>query len=244
MPLIVDTYNVLHSGLPEAPDEPGADILHLARRIESSVFVGQPVFLVCDGVPPPNATIPSPSFGCRILFAGPGREADTLIEELIAADTAPAALTVVSSDRRILKAARRRRAAVLTSPAFLIALRQPRPVNPAAHQLPPVSRELNDREVDQWLREFGETPPAPKSTPAMHSHAPRPIQPQPAPTTKAQTAPVQPSSASPKAPPSIDPALQKLLRDTGSAIDPADLDMSRWIDGAPPTPPGPPDPHR
>jgi uncharacterized protein len=236
--LLIDTYNVLHSGLPLAPDEPGADILHLAERIASSRFRTENlVTLVCDGVPPPVPSFPAAHRGCRILFAGAGREADALIEELIREDSAPARLLVVSSDRRILKAARKRRAKTLTSPAFLYQLAAPEPREhgrPArdAGPLPARDRLLKDGEVDQWMNYFG--PDA--------AHADAPASPDPAREERQRIAPSQsaaeeqrlknappPNKPNPGGP--ADPLLKKLLRESGAGITPDELDMERWLNG-------------
>ncbi len=233
MGLIIDTYNVLHSGLPEAPDEPGADILHLAERIATSRFRAETqVMLVCDGVPPAGVSFPASHRNCRILFAGAGREADALIEDLIRENSAPARLLVVSSDRRILKAAKKRRARTLTSPEFLFQLAAPAgperatpaDAGPAAHK----GRELKDGEVRQWIDYFGAdaaSVDAPPSSDPIEERrrleeaqrranaAPEPRAPAGSTGTNAKT----------------DPLLKKLLRESGDAISPDDLDMERWL---------------
>ena len=53
--------------------------------------------------------------GITVRFAAQYEEADELIEELIRADSAPRRLVVVSSDHRIQRAARRRRAKAVDS---------------------------------------------------------------------------------------------------------------------------------
>ena len=53
--------------------------------------------------------------GITVRFAAQYEEADDLIEELIRADSAPRRLVVVSSDHRLQRAARRRRAKAVDS---------------------------------------------------------------------------------------------------------------------------------
>lgn len=227
MALLIDTYNVLHRGLPDAPDEPGADILHLARRIASSRFAGESsIILACDGVPPAGVEIPAAAHGCRILFAGPGREADALIEQLIIEDTAPARLIVVSSDRRILKAARKRRARTLDSARFLFQLAAPAPERAAAAGAksgPAPKRDvpLKEGEVRDWMKFFGEQP--------------APVEPSAEGTPAREAPPVSPAAAEPPRKPGpprgapVDRGLERLLRESGERIAPEDLDMSRWL---------------
>ena len=74
--------------------------------------------LICDGDKNPDVQA-----GRRgtitVRFAGKGKSADDLIAELVEKSTTPKRLTVVSSDHAILKAARRRKCATLTSEEFL-----------------------------------------------------------------------------------------------------------------------------
>jgi predicted RNA-binding protein with PIN domain len=53
--------------------------------------------------------------GMTVLFASDHASADELLEELIAADHAPRQMVVVSSDRQVQRAARRRRATAVDS---------------------------------------------------------------------------------------------------------------------------------
>lgn len=63
------------------------------------------------------------AFPGQVRFAAKYREADDLIEELIRREPRPEKLTVVSTDSRIAKAAKRRRAISMTSEAWWDALR-------------------------------------------------------------------------------------------------------------------------
>ena len=57
--------------------------------------------------------------GLNLIFALGDESADARIETLIAAHSSPKSLTVVSSDRRIRRAAQRRRARTLAADEFL-----------------------------------------------------------------------------------------------------------------------------
>jgi hypothetical protein len=99
--------------------------------------------------------------GLRVCFASQYADADSMIEDLILADSVPRRLTVVSSDHRVQRAARRRRARAVDSDVwFMEALRgrherqqtaaRPTPARPSAPVL--------DKEVEYWLRQFGGEP--------------------------------------------------------------------------------------
>lgn len=123
MALLVDAYNVLHMTGVLPPDLAGLGVLELRDLILTSRFRHMPVVLVCDGLGPGvrGADEASTSFdrGVAIHYAGSHRDADTHIERAIRACTDPHRLNVVSSDRRIARAARRRRCRILGSDTFL-----------------------------------------------------------------------------------------------------------------------------
>ena len=158
MPLIVDCYNVLHQTMPPmlAGLDEGALCRALGRTPWASPAAGG-ITVVADGRPKPLRAEASPVESVELVFAGSSRSADDLIIDLIAADSAPRRLTVVSSDRQIRAAARRRRARDLPADRFIDKLcghlrrgetRPPPPGRPAVDPLPP---EL----VERWKRAFG-----------------------------------------------------------------------------------------
>ena len=174
MPVLVDAYNVLHVVGVLPPEHAGIDLEELADLIAASRYAGHPVLLVCDGTPKPHR-VSTP--GVKVRFAGAGRTADDRIIDLIRRSSAPRRLTVVTSDREIATAARRRRATVVTSEAFLARLGEDlaslprRPGTPAGD-----SSVQTEATTDRWLEVFGieeddpmlETPPSstpPSSTP-------------------------------------------------------------------------------
>jgi predicted RNA-binding protein with PIN domain len=94
--------------------------------------------------------------GLTVHFAVDRESADELIEELIRADSAPRKLTVVSSDHRVQRAARRRRATAVDSDQWHAALVRGRmaretPGEPSAKP----SGALAPHEVAFWLKVFG-----------------------------------------------------------------------------------------
>lgn len=160
MPLIIDCYNVLHTTMPPMLAGLGeAGLCHaLARTTWASAGGGLGgITVVADGRPKPLGVVESPVAVVDLVYAGSHRSADDLIIDLINAYSAPRRLTVVSSDRVIRAAARRRRARDMSSDDFIDKL---------CHQLrkhavgpPPVSRPnvapLPPELVHRWKRAFG-----------------------------------------------------------------------------------------
>ena len=102
--------------------------------------------------------------GMEIIYASDWSDADSLIEELIANHSAPRQIRLVSSDHRLQKAARKRRAKFVDSELFIEELQQRGPVTDEPRsptgsrksRSPKYSGEVSDAETSAWLKEFGE----------------------------------------------------------------------------------------
>jgi len=148
MALIVDAYNVLHRTHVLPNRYAMISATDLCRLLETSRWAGRPMAVVCDGVRKP--TEDDYAGEVELIYAGAGGDADSVIERLIAASDAPRDLTVVSNDRRLQKAARRRRARTLASERFLRQLvRSPKP--PPA---PGAGKPKQIADTDHWLDAF------------------------------------------------------------------------------------------
>ena len=94
--------------------------------------------------------------GMTVRFASNYDDADTLIEELIQAESAPRSLTVVSSDHRLQRAAHRRKAKAVDSDrwyATLLRDRQGHAERPAADAEKPAGPR-SAAETRRWLEAF------------------------------------------------------------------------------------------
>lgn len=184
MPLIIDAYNVLHTGGVLPPDLASFnDVEGLVRLLGISRYRGDRIELVCDGSPqrpqrmggpgsgvvarrdePQMQEPPAPFPGAaaagpvniNVCYSGPGREADEVIAMLVRHSTAPRNLTVVSSDAAVLRTARRRRCRTLTSQQFLQQLATD---FAAAGMTSPASAPkppggLSEAQVEAWLSVF------------------------------------------------------------------------------------------
>jgi len=162
--LIIDGYNVLYAA-DLVPPSGGPHGLERARRSLLRLISGRltprerhRTTVVFDA--PEQTMGPSPPHEVHqllVMFADRDGDADAMIERLIRKNSAPRRLCVVSSDRRLQKAARRRRAGFLDSETFLkrLARRASRAEHrgeeePAAKR----SGRLSPGEVDAWLRVF------------------------------------------------------------------------------------------
>jgi predicted RNA-binding protein with PIN domain len=93
--------------------------------------------------------------GLRVRFSPKGQVADDVIEELIRLDSAPKSLTVVSSDHRIQRAAKRRKARAIDSEVFRAELAR-RKGSQQSRGTDSGHGSLGDaNDTQAWLAEFG-----------------------------------------------------------------------------------------
>jgi len=154
VPYLIDGNNLMHA---LAKAGASASWAGLCRLLEKLIAGGHRVRVVFDG--PARAGSPAQQnapANPAITYAV-GRPADEIIEEFIAADSAPRRLTVVSTDRQIRRAARKRRCTAVTSEEFARALlAAPHPdEKPPSPEPPEKRRGLNPDQTRKWLREFG-----------------------------------------------------------------------------------------
>lgn len=172
--LVVDAYNVLQVTGVLPTHLAGLEVSDLSALVENSRFGGSVVLLVCDGGPQGRTaeievrwderlkpkkharTLPREDRpGVRVVFAGPGREADAEIEQILECSSFARRMIVVSSDRRLIRAAARAGAGHQSSERWLSDLiadaeRGPGIARGKSHEPVPLDRGL----VEQWLRYF------------------------------------------------------------------------------------------
>ena len=233
--LVIDTFNVLHvHGVlpPEVDLHAPAD---LAWLLGQSRYAGTSRGLVCDG-PMQGTGHAGPATtrigACRVIYTGAGREADDELARIIEASSFPTRLIVVSSDRRVIKAARQRRAGSVKSDAFLRQLagdldrQRAEPMPKWVHEIP-----LDRASIEHWLETFGMDEGQAHGLGGKGGEAPRsgppPKDTSPEDDTNAASRDIA-GPLEPKKRP-IDDETRRLAEEQG--LDPDDLDMERWLGG-------------
>lgn len=154
---IIDGNNLLwalHEGFGEREIRTEVDLC----RVLSQYFarMGETGQVVFDGAGPSDKSAFDTMDYIEVYFAGFHRDADSVVEEKIVADTSPRRLTVVSSDRRLRKAAGERKAAGLKSEDFWQQVQRELSRKAPRRKEPEEKREgLTDGETDKWLEAFG-----------------------------------------------------------------------------------------
>lgn len=157
MPVIIDGYNLLHAA--RRCDEDGdlgrGQLCQLLGRWGR--VARQEVLVVFDGAAPPEPLGRQlHGVGIEVIYSGPGRSADDLVVERIDASSAPRRLMVVSSDRQVRRAARRRRCGQVGSADFFEQVLRVLARGRRSEPEPPEKRAgPAPEEVDEWLRRFG-----------------------------------------------------------------------------------------
>ena len=156
MPYLIDGYNLLRYIQKIDEDlnsltEPGLCriLSEYLRRLRDHGHI------YFDGIGPPDKDPFENMSDLEVIFTGRNVDADTVIENKITADSAPKRLTIVSSDRALRDAARRRKATTVKSQVFWEDVqkqlsRKRKKVEPKAKL-----HGLTEGETKQWLKFFG-----------------------------------------------------------------------------------------
>ena len=166
MSLIIDGYNLLYAaGIVGAKTGPGglersrAALLGFLAELLDPREAARTTVVFDAKNPPPGLPRSVEYRGMTVCFASAYEDADSLIEELVRADSAPRRLTVVSSDHRLQRAARRRGAQAVDSDVWYDQAcrqryqRQHGPVPAQGSARPTVP--LLEEDVEYWIRQFG-----------------------------------------------------------------------------------------
>jgi predicted RNA-binding protein with PIN domain len=154
---IVDGNNLLwalHERFEEREITTEIDLCRVLSRYFT--LMAEDAQVVFDGAGPARKGDFDSVANIEIIFAGFHTDSDSIIEEKIKANTAPRRLTVVSSDRRLRKAAATRKATAVKSEDFWeqvqneLRRRKPRKKEPQAKR-----EGLTEGETQQWMDLFG-----------------------------------------------------------------------------------------
>jgi predicted RNA-binding protein with PIN domain len=153
---IIDGHNLLHTIIKlDELFKPVTDI-QMCRIINGFLkLTGQTGELIFDGSGPKEKNAYENLSHLEVFFAGGGMDADTIIENKIKADSAPKRLIIVSSDRRLRKAALVRKAASIKSDEFWTALNKQLDKKRPEREPDAKRQGLSESETKHWLKIFG-----------------------------------------------------------------------------------------
>ncbi len=150
--LVIDGHNLIGQMVEISLSDPHDEEKLINRLEEYHRERDTPIIVIFDPgqAPPPAKRLRGK--GIKVFFAPPGSKADTLIINLLKKSPYPKGLTIVSSDREVRRAARARRAKMMTAQRFARMLSHPK-------RLPltePTIKEkgLSSSEVREWMAIF------------------------------------------------------------------------------------------
>jgi len=163
--IIIDGHNLLHSIHPaprrggihkEDPDSGTISDVRLCRIISGYLkLIDEKGEIIFDGTGPRDKGGFDNISNLEVFFAGLRSDADTVIEEKIKASTAPKRLTIVSSDRRLRDAARKRKATAVKSQVFWDDVRKQLSRKRKVKEPLAKRQGISESETEQWLDFFG-----------------------------------------------------------------------------------------
>lgn len=165
--LLIDGYNLLHAaGLAQTRYRRGdlqrarQGLLRRLFQLLTPAEISRTAVVFDARHPPPHLPALWYIHGMRVVYARPHGDADIILEQLIAEHSAPRRLTVVSSDHRLHRAAKTRRATAIDSGDFLDFLEERRHAPPTV-EIPEPQRGADDKnitaaELAYWMSIFGD----------------------------------------------------------------------------------------
>jgi len=153
---IIDGHNLLYSIHKAGEGSESISDVQLCRIVGRYLKqIGQSGEIIFDGTGPRDKSGFDNISNLEVFFAGLGMDTDTVIEDKIGANTAPRRLTIVSSDRRLRKAARTRKAISLKSEVFWSNIQKQLSRKKTTKEPAAKRRGLSGGETKQWLEFFG-----------------------------------------------------------------------------------------
>ena len=149
MPLLIDGHNLI-GRLPDLRlDDPDDEAKLVARLRTYCARTRKRITVVFDRGLPGGCSLELSGGGVEAVFASTGHTADGILCERVRRARDPHGLTVVTSDREVIAAARTRGARVVRSEEFAAQLGVKAEADVKADV------RLSAKEVEEWLRVFG-----------------------------------------------------------------------------------------
>ena len=156
--LILDGYNVIKTGSDQfvKMQTLEAQRQHLIKILKSSLSSKyDKIIVVFDGQAPDTTAETDLSGGITVIYSKRGREADEIIQKLIRKESGQNQVNIISSDRKIINAARDHTITVKNSQYFWQSMVRKHHGNRKTTEGPAESdRQLSDKEVTEWMKIF------------------------------------------------------------------------------------------
>ncbi len=153
---IIDGHNLLHSIREVDEGSESISDVQLCRIVGRYLkLISEKGEIIFDGTGQRDKSGFDNISNLEVFFAGLNTDTDTVIEDKIKANTAPKRLTIVSSDRRLRKAAQARKATAVKSELFWSNLQKQLSRKKGIREPAAKRQGLTESETKQWLEFFG-----------------------------------------------------------------------------------------
>ena len=160
--LIIDGYNLMHAAGIARPTYGPGDLQRCRERLVRWLLEHldesqrADTTVVFDAYTAPSDSEPFEKVhSLKVAYAPPGTDADSEIERLLLQHSAPKQIIMVSSDHRLHKAARRRRARPIDSEDFIFEMEE-QPQSTTLKKSAP--KHADQPSSSEWERIFGDIP--------------------------------------------------------------------------------------
>ncbi|MEX0936703.1 MAG: NYN domain-containing protein [Pirellulales bacterium] len=186
MAYLIDGYNLLHvTGIfgrgrgPHGLERSRKALLNFLAASLSPSELSQTTVVFDAAAAPPGLPRTQVHQGITVRFAANYDDADALIEELIEQHSAPRRLVVVSSDHRLHRAARRRKAKPIDSEDWYSQLLRKRHSTARPTDKPDAKPTAppSEAQVQYWVDEFRSGEP-PQGATSPQAEKPKPLEPE------------------------------------------------------------------
>lgn len=168
--LLLDAYNILHCAhvLPEPYALLSAP--QLGQLLDRVGYHAGPIFVVCDGSPKPEEDQSLELGRSRLVYSGPGKTADDVIEAMVSRAVDRRHTTVVSNDRHVQRIARHGGCQVMGVDEFLTGVSAAIRAASGGVAGPEKPTSAN---ATEWMHHFGLSDKPPRSDREIEAEAER-----------------------------------------------------------------------
>jgi uncharacterized protein len=156
MPVIIDGYNLLWAVQKLGEESGPVSDVQLCQIISGYLrLIDSDGEIIFDGTGPRDKRGFDNISNLEVFFSGADSDADTVIENKIKASSSPRRLTIVSSDRRLRKAAWARKSTAVKSEVFWNNMCKQLSRKKTAREPSAKRRRLSESETEYWFKFFG-----------------------------------------------------------------------------------------
>ena len=153
--IVIDGHNLLWAVQGLADGAGVEDEVALCKLLSKYLrMISENGQIIFDGTGPSDKSIFDNIVNLDVFFSGLKTEADSVIEDKISTSSATREMTVISSDRRLRKAAQARKAKVIKADDFWVSVQKELTRKRGEREPSAKHHGLSESETDRWMEMF------------------------------------------------------------------------------------------